>query len=580
MHRGYVAELDIEVPMRDGTVLRADVYRPPGDGPWPVLLTRTPYDKAVALDPSRGPDERLATAAGYVMARQDVRGRHASEGRFVPFEAEADDGYDTVEWVADQAWCDGNVGMFGASYVGYAQWMAAARRPPHLRAIAPMVATSDLHDHWVYEGGVAALWFDRSWLISSLAADMIEKAAPGDHDRRQRLVKAIDGLAEQLPMTPGEVDAVLEDLGLHGIYRTWLDHPTRDDYWKALSPRESWSTIQVPALNVAGWYDVFIGGSLANYVGMSAMGGSPEAREGQRLIVGPWRHAHPLLADPVGDAVFGLESGGASLGMAAIHVRFFDRWLKGATAAMTDAPVRLFVMGTNVWRDADDWPLPDAAPVAWYLRSGGHANSLRGDGALSTEPPPDDEPADAFLSDPSDPVPTRGGNLCCWQTAFEPGAFDQRAVEERDDVLVYTSPPLDSDLEVIGPVSLSVFVRSTAPDFDVTAKLVDVAPDGRARNLCEGIRRARFRQGTHRADPVPSGEVAEVVVDLLGTANVFMEGHRVRLEVAASNWPRFERHPQTADGAGMQAARQTVFHDRIRPSHLALPVVPTTAPRG
>ncbi len=579
MAGGYMVEQDVEVPMRDGTILRADIYRPLGDGPFPALLQRTPYDKSGPIDLAGGPDERRATAAGYVMVRQDCRGRYRSDGTFVPFEAEADDGFDTVEWVAAQPWCDGNVGMFGGSYVGYTQWSTAGRRPPHLRAIAPVVATSDLHDFWIYEGGVPSLWFNMSWMFAALGPDITMKRFPGDADRLARITTATDQLGDHLPRTPGAIDPMLVDGGWDDLYRTWIAHPERDAYWTALSPRESWASIEVPSLNTAGWFDCFIGGSLANHVGMTAVGGSEAARSGTRLIVGPWRHAFPLLGDPAGEFSFGLGAGGAGIDMASIQLRFFDRWVKGiAGADASDAPVKLFLMGTNVWRDEPAWPLTRAVVTDHFLRSGGRANSLRGDGFLSTEAPPAGELPDTFVSDPNDPVRTRGGNLCCHQIVETPGQFDQRDIEERDDVLVYSTEPLAADVEITGPVALSVFVSSTAPDFDVTAKLVDVYPDGTARNLCEGIRRARYRNGTDHAALLPAGDIAEIEVDLIATANVFRAGHRIRLEVAASNWPRFDLNSQTggpiAGETRLRPARQTVFHDADRPSRLRLPIVP------
>ena len=580
MTDGYRMERGIEVPMRDGTVLRADVYQPLGEGPFPALLMRTPYDRSGPIDPAAAPDPLRATGGGYALIVQDTRGRFGSDGDFVPFEHEGDDGFDSVEWVAAQDWCDGNVGMLGGSYVGYTQWTAASRRPPHLRAIAPLLATSDLHDFWIYEGGAPSLWFNQSWLLAALASDALGRQHADDTDRADRLVDAIDALDEHLPRTPGAVDPSLVDAGVEGLYQTWLDHPQRDDYWRALSPRESHASIETPTLNVGGWYDCFIGGSLANYTGMTRDGASDDARSGTRLIVGPWRHAMPLLIDPGGTASFGVGSSGVGIDMSSIHLRFFDRWVKGIEPdeASAEAPVKLFIMGTDVWRDEPAWPLERAVDTEYHLRSGGHANSLNGDGRLELGLPPADELPDTFVSDPHDPVPTRGGNLCCHQAIIVPGALDQREIEARDDVLVYSTAPLVEDVEVTGPVSLAVFASSTAPDFDVTAKLVDVYPDGTARNLCEGIRRVRYRNGTDHEELLPAGEVARIEVDLIATANVFRAGHQIRLEVAASNWPRFDRNPQTGGviegSTELRPARQTVFHDAARPSALRLPVVP------
>ena len=565
-----VVERDVPATMRDGTVLRADVYRPAEGGPHPVLLSRLPYDKSLPVSVGVMPDPLKATAAGYVFALQDTRGRFASDGEFEPFTHEADDGYDSVEWAAAQPWSNGEVGMIGGSYIGYTQWMAASTVPPHLRAIAPIVATSDLHDAWIGEGGAASLWFNISWLLAALGPDMVARHAPDDKAREDRLIEAIDHMAEHLPALPGKVDQALDDAFVGDIYRRWLAHPDRDAFWRSLSPREAHPRIDVPAFNVAGWYDVFLGGSLENFCGMRTHGATAASREGQRLVVGPWRHAAPMLADPGGDVMFGLKSGGASLDLATLQLRFFDRWLKGIEPdPANDAPVRLFVMGTDQWRDEAEWPLARAVPTDYYFRA---------DGGLTTGRPEADEAPNTFTADPNDPVPTLGGNLCCWQLVHPPGAFDQREIEARDDVVVYSTELLPEDVEVTGPLVAQVFVASTARDFDVTAKLVDVAPDGFARNVAEGIRRARYRHGTERPVELPPGEVAEIEVDLMATSNVFLAGHRIRIEIAASNWPRFDRNPQTggviAEATELCPARQTVFHDAARPSRIVLPVVP------
>ena len=565
-----IVERDVPATMRDGTILRADVYRPAEGGPHPVLLSRLPYDKSIPVTPGVMPNPLQATAAGYVFVIQDTRGRFASDGEFEPFVHEADDGYDSVEWAAGQPWSNGEVGMIGGSYIGYTQWMAASMQPPHLRAIAPVVATSDLYDGWVREGGASSLWFNVSWLFSSLGPDIVAKRSPGDTARADRLTHTIDHMADHLPALPGAVDPAMDDACVGDIYRTWLAHPDRDAFWRRLSPREAHPRIGVPAFNVGGWYDVFVGGSIENYTGMHANGATESARDGQRLVVGPWRHAAPMLADPAGDVVFGLDSTGGGIDLPALQLRFFDRWLKGKPAdAAEDPRVRLFVMGEDRWRDEAEWPLARAVPTDYHLRA---------DGGLTTEPPDADEAPDAFTADPNDPVPTLGGNLCCWQLVHPPGAFDQREIEARDDVLVYSTPPLTEDIEVTGPLIAHVFVASTAPDFDVTTKLVDVAPDGFARNVAEGIRRARYRAGTERPVPLPPGEVAEIEVDLLATANVFLAGHQIRVEIAASNWPRFDRNPQTggvvAEATELRPARQTVFHDAGRRSRIVLPVVP------
>jgi putative CocE/NonD family hydrolase len=577
-----VVDRDVEARMRDGTILRADVYRPAEGGPFPTLLMRTPYDRSQPMAPGAIPDPLTATARGYAVVLQDVRGRYGSDGEFVPFVAEANDGHDSVEWIASEAWCDGNVGMMGASYVGYTQWMAASQQPAHLRAISPIVATSDLHDFWIYEGGAQSLWFNVSWLMAALGQDLLARQAPADAARAARLVDAIDHVADHLPRTQGAVPPPFDDALSAAIYRTWLDHPERDGYWKGLSPREAHTRIRVPVFNTAGWFDVFVGGSLTNHRGVTTAAATDSARNGSRLVVGPWRHAHPLLADPAGDVTYGLDSTAGQRDLVGMQLAFFDRWLRGIepSAASDDPPVRLFILGEGRWRDEAAWPLARAVATDFHLRSGGSANSGGGDGRLDLVAPADGEPVDSFVADPANPVPTTGGNLCCWQIVKEPGSFDQRRVEERQDVLVYSTAPLDADLEVSGPLVLRVFVSSEAPDFDVTAKLLDVRPDGQAFNLAEGIRRIRYRAGTEWPVLLPVGEVAEIEVDLIATANLFRAGHRIRLEVAASNWPRFDANPQTGAAAGTtsqpRVARHTVHHDASHPSRLILPVVPRT----
>ncbi len=572
-----VVDRDVETPMRDGVLLRSDVYRPAEGGPFPVLLMRTPYDRSMPMAVGAMPDPLSASARGYAMVMQDVRGRYASDGQFVPFVHEAQDGHDTVEWIAAQSWCDGNVGMFGASYVGYTQWMAASQEPPHLRAISPVVATSDLYDHWVYEGGAQQLWFDVSWLTASLGPDLVAHRSPGDVARAERIVDAIDHLGDQVPLAQGVMPSHFDETGIADIYRAWIDHHTRDGYWTALSPREAHARIRVPVLDTAGWFDVFLGGSLQSHQGVRDGGGSEAARNGSRLIVGPWRHAQPLLADPAGDRVFGLGAEAAGLGLPEIQYRFFDRWLRGIEPAAADDPkVRLFVMGEGVWRTEETWPLPRAVSRELHLRSAGGASTRSGDGRLAWDAPVADEPADSFRADPSDPVPTRGGNLCCWQVVQEPGAFDQGDVEDRPDVLVYTSERLAEAVEVTGPVRLRLFVSSEAPDLDVTARLLDVDLDDDAWNLTEGIRRVRTRDGAAGALLEP-GQVVEVEVDLLATSNLFRAGHRIRLEVAASNWPRFDANPQDGSPFGQgtpRVATHTIHHDALHPSRLVLPVVP------
>jgi hypothetical protein len=335
------------------------------------------------------------------------------------------------------------------------------------------------------------------------------------------------------------------------------------DYWKGIDCRAS--AIHVPAFHIAGWYDIFIRNTIDNYIRMK----SSSAEAPQRLLIGPWTHGN--YESLIGDVDFGVGSSWMFVLPEEEQLRWFDHWLKGEqNGVLEEPPVRIFVMGINRWRSEDVWPLQRAVDTHFYLHSGGSANTLAGDGHLRMDPP-GEEDADSFIYDPNDPVPTQGGNQCCYQPALRSGAFDQRQVESRRDVLVYTSKILDSDLEVTGDVRVRLWVATSAVDTDFTAKLVDVSLDGYARNVCDGI----VRLG--HVTEVKSGELISLEIDLGPTSNVFLAGHRIRLEISSSNFPRFARNPNTGVAYGQATelvpAHQMVFHDNQRPSHLLLPVV-------
>jgi uncharacterized protein len=570
-------ERNVAVPLRDGTILRADLYLPDAAGPFPALLQRTPYNKSylpviLSLDPLR------AAGEGYAVVVQDTRGRYASEGNFYPFQTEADDGYDSVEWVAAQPWCNGKVGMLGASYVGANQLHAAQVRPPHLAAIAPWITGSDYHEGWTYQGGAFCLGFNLNWTLARLAPDLLARCdALHRSHRLEKLRGAVDRLTETYRRLPLADQPELA--GCAPFYFDWLAHPDDDAYWQPLRIEAQYEQIGVPAFHLGAWYDSFLGGTLRNFVGLRDRAGSELARRQQKLIVGPWTHSTDL-SNLVGEVDFGQSANRLAFDLDGMLLRWFNRWLMDANNGVDAEPaVRLFVMGENVWRDEWEWPLARAIPTPFYLHSRGRANSLDGDGALSQERPGAEAP-DVYTSDPFHPVPTRGGGLCCYPPALPPGAYDQRPIEARADVLVYTSDPLDADLEVTGPVTSVLSAATTAPDVDFTAKLVDVSPCGYARNLADGIVRGRYREDRRQSRLLQPGRVAEYVVDLTATSNVFRVGHRLRLEVASNNFPRFDRNPQTgapaAEATALAPAIQTVYHDRSYPSRLILPIVPRT----
>jgi putative CocE/NonD family hydrolase len=557
-------ENDVAAKMRDGVTLRADIYRPKADGKFPVLLERTPYDKRGGRD--------FAThgaARGYVVVIQDTRGRYASEGEWYTFKNEPNDGYDTVEWAAALPYSNGKVGMFGGSYVGATQFLAAIAHPPHLAGIAPVVTASNYHDGWTYQGGAFEQWFNQSW-ASGLSEDTLRRSS--DHTTTPLEWRNV------LPLADYPMRGVPDGKSLATYYTDWLAHPNYDDYWKAFSIEEHYSQIHVPVFNQAAWYDIFLGGSLRNYELLKTKGGSDAARKGQRLLVTIGGHAGGPRK--VGDVDFGEKAPFAEDEMI---FDWYDAILQGVSNAFSGGKaVRIFVMGRNEWRDEEDWPLARAKSTKYFLHSAGNANSSAGDGTLSTQAPAAKLPAaaakDSFMYDPANPVPTIGGPLCCRSDLLKPGPIDQKEVELRKDVLVYTTAAMEHDLEVTGPVTAELYVSSSAVDTDFTAKLVDVWANGFAQNLTEGILRLRYRNSQEKPEPDKPGTTYRISIDLWATSNVFLAGHKLRLEISSSNFPRFDRNLNTgeeqAHASRIEKATNSVLHDSEHPSALILPVVP------
>ncbi len=569
-------ELNLAVPMRDGVTLYADVYRPDVAGPLPVLLQRTPYDKSQgrtgALEVIR------AASHGYAVVIQDTRGRYTSEGEFYPFLDEPNDGHDTVQWCADQPWSSGKVGMFGRSYVGATQWLCAITNPPALTCIAPGITASDYYEGWTYQGGALAWGFALSWTMRQLTM-----ANMGAISSRHEVP---DGTREGLLAAFNELDCTFRhqpiiDLPhlkepLAGYFDDWIRHSSSDDYWNRWRIEDHYPHITTPALHIGGWHDIFLLGTLRNFVGMRSQAEDSTARNGQKLIVGPWHHGP--FGEISGEFFFGLGAAGAAIDTDGIHLRWFDHWLKGEdNSANEEPPVRIFVMGKNEWRSEQEWPLARTEYTDYYLHSEGKANTASGDGSLSADVP-GAESQDVFVYDPRDPAPTRGGALCCGPSFVPGGAYDQQGVEARNDVLCYTTAPLDSDVEVTGPLTVTLYASTTGADTDFTAKLVDVEPCGAARSLVDGIIRARYRHGTDQSRPITPGAVEEYTIDLVATSNVFKASHRIRLEISSSNFPRFDRNFNTADNPWEATeavpALQTIYHNEQFPSRIRLPIIP------
>ena len=564
-------ERDIAIKMRDGVTLRGDIFRPGVEGKFPVLLQRTPYRRAVAWGYNIDFAQRAASR-GYVVFLQDVRGRYTSDGDWYPFLHETEDGYDTIEWIASQPYSNGKVGMFGGSYVGATQLLAAIGHPPHLAGICPIVTASNYHDGWTYQGGAFEQWFNQSW-TTGLAQDtilhQIERVPRPPEDVNVLPLTAYPILT---PNPASAIDASSSTVAPY--YLDWLAHPSYDDYWKRWSIEEHYADINVPALHIAAWYDIFLGGSLRNYIGLKARAATEEARKGQRLLVVIGGHSGD--GRKIGAVDFGPEAEKPDLDE--VTLRWYDFLFKGIQNEFaTGKPVKIFVMGTDQWREEGDWPLARAKSTKYFLHSQGHANSSHGEGSLSTSAPAT-EPSDKFAYDPAKPVPTVGGPLCCDPDHLAPGPRDQRQLEDRDDVLVYSTPPLEHDLEVTGPVRLEFFASSSAVDTDFTAKLADVSPDGTTINLTEGILRARYRDSQLTPTLLTPGQIYALSIDLWATSNVFRAGHRLRLEISSSNFPRFDRNLNTgelaANSSKWKIATNTVLHDKAHPSALILPVVP------
>ena len=560
-----VTQSGVEAKMRDGTVLRADIYRPNADGKFPVLLQRTPYDKR-----NEAGFAIKAVERGFVVVVQDVRGRYTSEGEWYPFKNESNDGYDTVEWAAALPSSNGKVGMFGGSYVGATQMLTAIAHPPHLAGLCPVVTASNYHDGWTYQGGAFEQWFNESW-TSGLAQDTLDREV-------LRNTNAVNGMwttpLSEYPLfklPKAEADSELSRT-LAPYFRDWLAHPDYDDYWKRWSIEEHYTEINVPILSVAAWYDIFLGGSLRNYVGIKEFGASEVARKGQRLMVTIGGHAGS--GRKIGDIDFGPS---AEFDEDAVILDWYDFLFKGATNKFSSPkPVKLFVMGANQWRDEDDWPLPRAHEVKYFLHSSGKANSVRGDGALDTTMPRKEAP-DHYKYDPTNPAPTIGGPLCCDGKHLKPGPRDQRPVEARDDVLIFSTPAMSQDTEVTGPVRIELFASSSAVDTDFLAKLVDVGPDGFAQNLTEGIVRARYRDSQEHPALMNPDQIYKFSIDMWATSNVFKKGHRLRLEVSSSNFPRFDRNLNTGEEPAFATksipATNSIYHDADHPSVLIVQIV-------
>jgi putative CocE/NonD family hydrolase len=573
------------IPMRDGTRLATDVVRPDAPGRFPVLINRGPYSKDSYLN---NPDHSIwfFPRNGYVMLSQDVRGRFNSEGEYNPLFQEALDGYDTVEWAARQPWSNGRVATTGQSYLGATQYTLAGGHPlpPHLQTLMPVSASADFHQSWVYHTGGAMEW---GWNVPYA---ILKGRNTLDRAGREDLLARMD----EYVIEPGNFGQPLSDQWYrHLPLRDWIDrlkeaapyfHEYFDQeldgpYWWPINMMRQAANVTIPMFHITSWYDIFLEGALNGYQELRDRAATAEARRSQRLLIGPWAHIRPYTAPTsgdTGDIDFGPE---ARIELHEHLLRWFDYWLKGIDNGIVDEPpLRLFIMGINEWHDEHEWPLARTQWQKWYLHSNGKANSVLGDGELSTEAPAH-EPTDHFVYDPHYPVQTIGGNNCCSPHIVPWGPYDQRPAEMRGDVLCYTTEPMAEDMEVTGPIKVVLYAATDGLDTDWTAKLVDVSPTGYAMNLCDGIIRARYRESFTDPTLLEPNTVYEYEIDVAVTGNVFRKGHCVRVEISSSNFPRFDRNPNTGNTLGidaeMRSAQQTIYHTSQYPSHILLPAIPT-----
>lgn len=556
--------------MRDGVRLSADVFLPAVGGPFPTIVTRTPYESGRDVFTENGV---WWAERGYAFVVQDCRGRFESEGVFHAYLPEIEDGHDTLAWVAEQAWCDGKIGMWGRSYGGLTQWLSAPLGCPHLTCLAPHVICDDHFGDCHYLGGAFQL-------MLSLGAAVIWETnlalVTGPH--ASRLFQNAR-FWSHLPLIEMDERAIGRKIP---FWREWLEHPVRDDYWRPLRVTDRYGDVTAPAFQQGGWYDAYSGSALRIHEGMTKGAATARARAQTRTLIGPWSHEVPEMKT-VGDLDFGPD---AFVDVREEERRWFDWQLRGIDDGIGDEPpLRWFTTGANRWREGAEWPPPGTETVSWYLHSDGRAN--RDDDARLDPAPPGDQPPDRFEYDPREPAPSLGGNLSSRlitthaETPMRGGPVEQGPIERRADVLVYTSRALERDLEVTGPVELILYAESSARDTDFVARVTDVDPAGGSYVLTEGILRARYRNGLDRTELLERNEAAELRIALYPMSHVFRAGHRIRLQVTSSCFPRFSRNLNTgedvATGTRMLTARNTVLHTPAYPSRLRLATAPAAA---
>ena len=591
---GIIVERDVMVPARDGVLLATDLYRPDDAGPFPVLLERTPYNKSA---PSRS--ERMAASAmpwsraevagyflehGYAIAYQDCRGRYRSGGKFIKYLSEAEDGFDTLVWLTRQPWFNGRVGTFGLSYAAHTQAALGCLDPPGLRAqFLDCGGFSNAYRSGIRHGGAFDLK-QATWAYRNALADARDPAVKAALEAQD-----IGAWFRRMPWRKGDSPISAAPEYEDYLFEQWA-HGVFDDCWKqpgiyAEGFYDRYA--DAPIVHLSGWYDPYARTAMENYLGLSHT-----KRSRMQLILGPWTHGDRSLSY-AGEVEFGAAApvdGNLADDFFDLRRHWFDRWIKGVLNGVDDEPaVRVFVMGGGSgrrdrdgrlnhggqWRDAGEWPLPQTRWTRFYLHS---------DHSLAALPPTAASAALDYAFDPRDPMPTLGGAISSGEPVMQAGAYDQNAIAGRSDVLVFATPPLDRDLEIAGPITVRLWIASDAPDTDFTAKLIDVYPPnadfphGFAINLTEGLLRMRYRDSWEKPALMTSGEVYAITIELFPTANLFCSGHRLRLDISSSNFPHFDVNPNSGEPEGSwqrpRIARNRVFADTDRPSHILLPIIP------
>jgi len=551
--RGVTVKMNVMVPMRDGVRLATDIYMPDKPGKFPALLSRIPYGTDSDMYKYIG---KYFARNGYVMLAQDTRGIENSEGYWYPLIYEIEDGQDTTKWIYEQEWFDGNLGMIGASYFGYTQWEAALDNP-QVDCMVPLFTSPNMFK-MVVNGGALEYIMVEGWLAGMEAQVTDSEWKPdfetGYFNGEMRKAKPID--MDKVRKNPKDYNPII-----------FLEHPG-DVLGQAPGDfRPYYKTVSAPGLLIGGWFDQFLQPQLDDFVAIRNEGKGDAKKS--RLIVGPWTHGMPQSE---------FEKGKLAGMKLFLHqsLDWYDYWLRDVeNGIVDDAPVKIFIMGENVWRDEQEWPLARTRYTNYYIHSDGTANG-EPFGILSTEKPVGGAESDKFDYDPKNPRPTKGGTFQPF-TGIEAGSFDQREFWDRQDTLIYMTPPLEEGVEVTGPISVTLYASSSAKDTDFTAMLMDVHPDGKAMYIQDGAIRARYRDGYDEGIPLEPGDVYEFTIDLWSTSNYFKPGHQIAVEISSSNYPQFNRNTNGGGEGGIDnivVANQTIMHSEEYPTHITLPVIP------